>query len=237
MTHCRGNPTFNFHKYMIRALEDDFKEVVGISWYLWAFVIIFLLLNVQGWYTYYWIAFIPFILLLAVGTKLEHVITGLAHDVAEKHVAVEGELVVNPSDEHFWFDNPRLVLNLIHFILFQNAFEIAFFCWIWVQFGLNSCLMGKIDYIVPRIAIGIFIQVVCSYSTLPLYAIVAQMGSSFNKAIFEDHVQESLLGWAKKVKKKQALKLAAQVSPTKRPFVAIQIEVTILTFSTVNLSL
>ncbi|XP_028104108.1 MLO-like protein 1 [Camellia sinensis] len=30
MTHCRGNPKFNFHKYMIRALEDDFKKVVGI---------------------------------------------------------------------------------------------------------------------------------------------------------------------------------------------------------------
>lgn len=29
-THCRGNPKFNFHKYMIRALEDDFKRVVGI---------------------------------------------------------------------------------------------------------------------------------------------------------------------------------------------------------------
>ncbi|KAM7521942.1 hypothetical protein LguiA_011844 [Lonicera macranthoides] len=30
MTHCRGNPKFNFHKYMIRALEDDFRKVVGI---------------------------------------------------------------------------------------------------------------------------------------------------------------------------------------------------------------
>ncbi|KAE8702335.1 hypothetical protein F3Y22_tig00110483pilonHSYRG00241 [Hibiscus syriacus] len=30
MMHCRGNPKFNFHKHMIRALEDDFKQVVGI---------------------------------------------------------------------------------------------------------------------------------------------------------------------------------------------------------------
>ncbi|KAJ0956794.1 hypothetical protein HanPSC8_Chr01g0019671 [Helianthus annuus] len=29
-THCKANPKFNFHKYMIRALEDDFKKVVGI---------------------------------------------------------------------------------------------------------------------------------------------------------------------------------------------------------------
>lgn len=225
-THCPGNPKFNFYKYMIRALEDDFKQVVGISWYLWVFVVIFLLLNVNGWHTYFWIAFIPFILLLAVGTKLEHVIIQLAHEVAEKHMAIEGDLVVQPSDDHFWFNKPRIVLFLIHFILFQNAFEIAFFFWIWVQYGFNSCLMGQVGYIIPRLVIGVFIQVLCSYSTLPLYAIVTQMGSSFKKAIFDEHVQVGLVGWAQKVKKKKAPKTAseaaAQATPGEHPTVAIQ---------------
>ncbi|XP_022743467.1 MLO-like protein 1 [Durio zibethinus] len=226
MRHCKSNPKFNFHKYMIRALEDDFKHVVGISWYLWVFVVIFLLLNVNGWHTYFWIAFIPFILLLAVGTKLEHVITQLAHEVAEKHVAIEGELVVQPSDEHFWFNKPRIILFLIHFILFQNAFEIAFFFWIWVQFGFDSCIMGQIGYIIPRLVIGVFVQVLCSYSTLPLYAIVTQMGSSFKKAIFDEHIQAGLVGWAQKAKKKNALKAAtedaAPASTGQCPSVAIQ---------------
>ncbi|KAK7287284.1 hypothetical protein RIF29_00492 [Crotalaria pallida] len=202
MTHCRGNPKFNFHKYMIRALEDDFKRVVGISWYLWIFVVLFLLLNINGWHTYFWIAFIPFILLLAVGTKLEHVITQLAHEVAEKHAAIEGELVVQPSDDHFWFHRPHIVLFLIHFILFQNSFEIAFFFWIWVTYGFDSCIMGQVRYIVPRLIIGVIIQVLCSYSTLPLYAIVTQMGTHFKKAIFDEQVQARLVGWAQKAKKK-----------------------------------
>ena len=77
--------------------------------------------------------FLSMQLLLAVGTKLEHVIIQLAQEVAEKHVAIEGELVVQPSDEHFWFGHPQIVLFLIHFILFQNSFEIAFFFWIWVS--------------------------------------------------------------------------------------------------------
>lgn len=206
MTHTRGNPKFNFHRYMVRSLEDDFKTVVGISWYLWVFVVIFLLLNINGWHTYFWIAFIPLILLLAVGTKLEHVINQLAYEVAEKHVAIEGELVVQPSDNHFWFHRPGFVHLLIHFILFQNAFEIAFFFWIWVQYGFDSCIMGQIKYIVPRLIIGVFIQVLCSYSTLPLYAIVSQMGSTFKKSIFEEHVQAGLVGWAQKVKKKRGQK-------------------------------
>nr|GMC97526.1 MLO-like protein 1 [Ipomoea batatas] len=205
MTHCRGNRKFNFYEYMIRALEADFKRVVGISWYLWLFVVAFLLLNVHGWHAYFWIAFIPLVLLVAVGTKLEHVITQLAEEVASKHVAIEGgDLIVNPSDDHFWFHRPRLVLILIHIILFQNSFEIAFFFWIWVQYGFNSCIMGQVGYIIPRLVIGVFVQFLCSYSTLPLYAIVTQMGSSFKKAIFQEHIQESLAGWAKKARRRAA---------------------------------
>ncbi|KAL4631744.1 hypothetical protein ACB092_04G001100 [Castanea dentata] len=214
MTHCRGNPQFNFHKYMIRALEADFRKVVGISWYLWLFVVIFLLLNVAGWHAYFWIAFIPFILLLAVGAKLEHVIIQLAHEVAEKHAAIAGALVVQPSDDHFWFHRPRIVLLLIHIILFQNSFELAVFFWIWVQYGFDSCIMGEIGYIIPRLVIGVFVQFVCSYSTLPLYAIVTQMGSSFKKAIFEEHIQEGLVGWARTAKKNKGLRKAANGSTT-----------------------
>ena len=77
-------------------------------------------------------------LLLAVGAKLEHVISQLAHEVAEKHTAIEGDLVVRPSDDHFWFHRPCLVLHLIHFILFQNAFEIAVFFWILVSGRVQS---------------------------------------------------------------------------------------------------
>ncbi|OWM67834.1 hypothetical protein CDL15_Pgr010772 [Punica granatum] len=194
MTHCRGNPKFNFHKYMIRALEADFKRVVGISWYLWIFVVVFLSLNV------------------AVGTKLEHVINQLAHEVAEKHVAIEGDLVVQPSDNHFWFHRPKIVLYLIHIILFQNAFELAFFFFILVQYKFKSCIMGPIGYIIPRLVIGAFVQFLCSYSTLPLYAIVTQMGSSFKKAIFDEHIQEGITVWAQHARKNQMLKKAANAS-------------------------
>ncbi|KAF8664064.1 hypothetical protein HU200_054973 [Digitaria exilis] len=222
-THCRANPKFDFHRYMLRALEADFKKVVGISWYLWIFVVVFMLLNVNGWHTYFWISFIPLLHLLAVGTKLEHVITQLAIEVAEKHSAVEGDLVVNPSDEHFWFGRPKIVLYLIHFILFQNAFEIAFFFWILTTYGFNSCIMDHVPFIVPRLVVGAIIQLLCSYSTLPLYAIVTQMGTFFKKEIFDEHVQQSLVGWAQKAKKRKALKnnggssgAAASANPSTR---------------------
>ncbi|KAF2288110.1 hypothetical protein GH714_004450 [Hevea brasiliensis] len=99
MTHCRGNPNFNFHRYVLRALEDDFKIVVD-------------------------------------GLRKMHL-------------------------NHAGF-TPLVI-----------------------------------------------IQILCSYSTLPLYAIVTQMGSYYKKAIFEEHIQASVLGWAEKAKRKAGLKAAA----------------------------
>ncbi|XP_028778260.1 MLO-like protein 1 [Neltuma alba] len=140
-----ANPKFRFHKYMIEALEVDFVYVFGISWYLWIFVVIFFLINVNGWYTYFWIAFIPLILLLAVGTKLEHVLMLLVRGVDASN-----------ADDHFWFRRPSFVLLLIHFILFQNSFEIAFFFWTWLKtaYSPHACVMGQFAYVIVRLVIG-----------------------------------------------------------------------------------
>ncbi|XP_028778224.1 MLO-like protein 13 [Neltuma alba] len=198
--HWRGEREFDFHEYMMKTLEIDFKKVVGISWYLWLFVVLFLLLNVAGWHTYFWLAFLPLIILLLVGAKLEHIIARLAQESDQKREK-KATKQVKPSDKFFWFHSPRLVLDLIHFILFQNAFEIAFFFWIWFTYGFDSCIMEKIAYVIPRVIMGVIVQVLCSYSTLPLYAIVTQMGSGFKRGMFEEHFENTLIEWRRQLNK------------------------------------
>ncbi|KAE8007845.1 hypothetical protein FH972_004408 [Carpinus fangiana] len=228
--HCPANPGFNFHKYMMRTLEVDFKKVVSISWYLWLFVVVFLLLNVAGWNSYFWLSFLPLILLIFVGAKLENVITRLAQEaVAEKSVHDhEAQQVtewkrdheaarVKPSDEHFWFGRPAIVLYLIQFILFQNSFEIAFFFWILSTYGFKSCIIEKLGFIVTRLIMGVIVQVLCSYSTLPLYALVTQMGSTFKEVLFAEAVGTAVKTWAsggKSKRKERAASGPAQASQT-----------------------
>ncbi|XP_039172677.1 MLO-like protein 15 isoform X2 [Eucalyptus grandis] len=170
-------PKDHFEKYVIRGVQKDFDKVVGISWYLWLFVVLFLLLNVAGWNAYFWISFLPLTLLLAVGTKLEHIVKQRTDKIIAAYHSSAGasELKVTDiefSNEDFWFQKPRLVLNLIHIILFQNSFELAFFFFILFQYDLHSCIIGKVDYVIPRLVIGVFVQIMCSYRTLPLYAII-----------------------------------------------------------------
>ncbi|KAF7078582.1 hypothetical protein CFC21_082994 [Triticum aestivum] len=212
LRHYPNRLDFDFHKYMVRALEHDFKEVVGISWYLWLFVIVFLLLNINGWHTYFWLSFLPLILLLIVGTKLEHISTRLAQEAAECSDEASGNPWTKPCKEHFWFSHPRAVLHLIHFILFQNSFEMAFFFWVLATYGFDSCIMENRSYALPRLAIGIIVQVLCSYSTLPLYAIVTHMGGDIKLQAFGEHVHVSVHSWATDVKKK-ATSLPAHPHP------------------------
>ncbi|MCL7026761.1 hypothetical protein MKW94_024647 [Papaver nudicaule] len=186
---------FNFQKYINRSLEEDFKVVVGISPPIWFFAVLFLLFNTHGWFSYLWLPFIPFIIILLVGTKLQVIITRMGLRIQEKGDVVKGVPVVQPADDLFWFGRPRLVLYLIHFVLFQNAFQLAFFVWTWYEFGLRSCFHEHIEDVVIRISMGVLIQILCSYVTLPLYALVTQMGSSMKSSIFNDNIAAALKKW------------------------------------------
>ncbi|KVH93056.1 Mlo-related protein [Cynara cardunculus var. scolymus] len=164
---------YDFHSYMIRSMEEEFQRIVGVSGPLWGFVVAFMLFNIKGSNLYFWIAIIPITLVLLVGTKLQHVIATLALESA----GITGyfaETRLKPRDELFWFKKPELLLSLIHFILFQNAFELASFFWFWWQFGYNSCFIKNHMLVYIRLILGFVGQFLCSYSTLPLYALVTQ---------------------------------------------------------------
>ncbi|KAM1212150.1 hypothetical protein ACFX13_003834 [Malus domestica] len=163
-----------------------------------------------GWHAYFLITFSPLVLLLAVGTKLEYVITQMAKEFAERYTARAGDAIVKPSDDHFWFHKPESLLFLTHIIVFQNSFQLAFCFWKWYQYRFDSCMMGEVGYVIPRLAIGAFIQLLCSYSIFPLHAIVTQLGTSMKPAIFEAFdTARSIARWHQAVKRSRALRKAA----------------------------
>ncbi|GLJ40680.1 hypothetical protein SUGI_0840060 [Cryptomeria japonica] len=195
---------YDFHSYMIHSMEDEFKEIVGISAPLWGFVIAFMLCNVNGSNLYFWISIIPITLVLLVGAKLQHVIATLALEnagISESFVGTK----LKPRDELFWFNRPELLLSLIHFILFQNAFELASFFWFWWQFGYDSCFLHHHLLVYIRLLLGFAGQFLCSYSTLPLYALVTQMGTNYKAALIPPRIRETLNGLGKAAKKKRRL--------------------------------
>jgi mlo protein len=102
---------------------------------------------------------LPLILLLIVGTKLELISTRLAQEAADCPDEATGNPWTKPCKEHFWFSKPRIVLHLIHFILFQNSFEMGFFFWVLATYGFDSCIMENKIYALPRLAIGSVLKV------------------------------------------------------------------------------
>lgn len=210
--HLAPGSQFNFQKYIKRSLEDDFKLVVGVSPVLWASFVLFLLLNVEGFKILYIGSALPVIIILAVGTKLQAIMTRMALGITDKHAVVQGMPLVQGNDEYFWFRRPQLILHLIHFALFQNAFQITYFFWIWYSFGKNSCYHPDFKIALVKVAIALGVLCLCSYITLPLYALVTQMGSRMKKSVFDEQTSKALKKWRMAVKKKKG----GKASTTKR---------------------
>ncbi|XP_039845655.1 MLO-like protein 9 isoform X2 [Panicum virgatum] len=200
--HLAPGSKFDFQKYIKRSLEDDFKVIVGISPPLWASALIFLLLNVNGWHTMLWISIMPVVIILSVGTKLQGIICRMAIDITERHAVIQGIPLVQVSDSYFWFARPTFVLFLIHFTLFQNGFQIIYFLWILYEYGMDSCFNDSEEFVFARLCLGVVVQVLCSYVTLPLYALVSQMGSTMKQSIFDEQTSKALKNWRAGVKKK-----------------------------------
>nr|KJB10418.1 hypothetical protein B456_001G200000 [Gossypium raimondii] len=209
--HLAPGSKFNFQKYIKRSLEDDFKIVVGVSPVLWASFVVYLLLNVRGWHALFWASLVPVIIILAVGTKLQAILTKMALEITERHAVVQGMPLVQASDQYFWFGRPQLVLHLIHFALFQNAFQITYFLWIWYAFGIKSCFHADFTLAIIKVSLGVGVLCLCSYITLPLYALVTQMGSRMKRSIFDEQTSKALKKWHMAAKKRGN----ARKSPTR----------------------
>ncbi|KAK4439991.1 MLO-like protein 12 [Sesamum alatum] len=202
--HFAEGSNFDFQKYLKRAFEKDFEVVVGMRLWIWIFSVLFIFFNAYVFHNYAWLPFIPFLMLLVVGTKLQSIITKMCLDSSDKSHVIRGALLVRPSDHFFWFDRPKLLLHLMHLISFQNSFQLAFFTWSWYKFGLRSCFHRETEDIVIRLAMGVVIPILCGYVTLPLYALVTQMGTSMGNSVFPERVVGGLKRWHAKARRNLA---------------------------------
>nr|CAD1824612.1 unnamed protein product [Ananas comosus var. bracteatus] len=193
--------SYDFHKYIVRSMEDDYHGSVGISWPLWVYAIICIFVNIHGLNIYFWLSFVPAILVMLVGTELQHVVAQLALEVVEATGPCVGTQL-KPRDDLFWFGKPEILLWLIQFISFQNAFEMATLIWSLWELSAQACFMKNHYMVIIRLVSGLLVQFWCSYCTLPLNVIITQMGSKFKKSLISESVRESLHSWCKRVKGK-----------------------------------
>ncbi|KAA3467181.1 MLO protein-like protein 1-like [Gossypium australe] len=176
------------------------------------------------------------IILVLVGTKLELIIMEMAEEIQERSAVVRGAPVVEPNNKYFWFNRPRWILFLIHYTLFQNAFQMAYFLWVVPRFLYPRetvlCSGKGCSWAVPSNSMqlhylpAVFLgdatlqvhRVLNSSDTLlrdSLYARgleyfnlakTLRMGSHMKTAIFEEQTAKALKNWRKAAKKRNKQK-------------------------------
>ena len=61
--------------------------------------------------------------------------------------------------------------------------------------GLKKCYHQNIGLSIMKVVVGITLQIMCSYMTFPLYALVTQMGSNMKRTIFDEQTNKALTNW------------------------------------------
>ncbi|WCJ32643.1 Seven transmembrane MLO family protein [Euphorbia peplus] len=193
--------TYDFQGYMLRSMEEEFRDIVGMSLPLWIYAMCCIFLDFHESNVYFWISFLPAILVLLIGTKLHRVVVKLAVEIMGTAPRL-GNLPLNLRNELFWFGKPKLLLWLIQLITFQNAFEMAAFLWSLWEIRDSSCFMTNQWFIAIRLVFGVVAQFWCSFITFPLYIIVTQMDARLKRTVVSEGVRKSIHGWTRRVKAK-----------------------------------
>ncbi|KAI3702867.1 hypothetical protein L6452_28620 [Arctium lappa] len=88
-------------------------------------------------------------------------------------------------------------------VITKNAFELASFFWFWWQFGYDSCFLKHHLMVYMRLILGFAGQFLFSYSTLPLYALVTQMGTNYKAALIPQRIRDTIHGWGKETRRRR----------------------------------
>ncbi|GKV44088.1 hypothetical protein SLEP1_g51314 [Rubroshorea leprosula] len=179
--------TYDFHNYMLRSMEEEFCDIVGISVPLWIYGILCIILDFHGSDLYFCLSFLPAMLILLIGMKLHRVVIMLASEVVDNSPWMQ-QHKFHLRDELFWFRRPRLVLRLIQFISFQNAYEMASFIWSLWEIKDSTCFMENSIFMIIRLTFGVISQCWCSFLTFPLYVIIAEVFRFFNSSCSALHL-------------------------------------------------
>ncbi len=149
------NDDFNFEHQVEEVHSKDFKELVGISWWMWLVIIIQTLLD--GFLPSSLAAakilntYISVVCAILVGVKLMYLFEDIFHAIIDKHrehekdgasyklfhtgkvTQLDLDVLQNCSDETdlseiettFWCQKESVLLNMIRLIMFQNSIVMA----------------------------------------------------------------------------------------------------------------
>ncbi|KAH7306863.1 hypothetical protein KP509_22G034700 [Ceratopteris richardii] len=223
--HCPAYPDFKFHKFIMRAFEDDCKRVVGIGWKLWTYAVVWILVDIHGWESSWLVYLVPLIIVLLIGAVMQQIITHMANNILNKNAVIEGDATIMPDDRNFGHRRPRLILKAFHYLVFQNAIGTAFPIWAAVTFSAHNCLYNTTAIVGGAIVVRLVVQLYLGLFILPVYALISQMDSGFKKSVFSKEVNLGLSRWRMRAKKVYSSKRSndAQTNDIQVDFVPLQV--------------
>ena len=185
---------FKFYAFVDEELERDFGNLAGISWWMWILIAIQILIEGFMHQPISYGTSLALILSSFVGAKMILEVKHLSFQVLSKFdkngdgtidiqelKTMETENAdLNGVEPNFWFNRPKLMLQIFRALMFQNAISVMTGIFYTMYFGRgNNCYMGSradCDVYVPQF-IGLIVWIHHGAVVLPHYALVMHLGN------------------------------------------------------------
>ena len=209
---------FNFHDFLRESMEEDMSSIIGMNVLMWGLSMVFVMIP---WILFLYAGIGCLVVMLAVGTILESVALRLSQAAYERF-SIEDHAGENKTDKltkrrtlrreidaknFFWRGNPRLMLLIFQFTLFENAISLAMLCFsLWQDkswLTVNSHIGIGAAWVLFGVDFLVFLH--SALFILPVYAITSTVGS---------HCATSLQQYAKKMGISPDVALQAYMSRT-----------------------
>jgi carbonic anhydrase len=184
---------FDFNTMCIQQQDRDFAHLVGIEPWMWLILVTQFILD--GYTNSVFLktlgTWLAVAMLLAVGTKLMQVFRQITYGVADAYdderdgmvekedlERLQGEKVdpnqLNHLQPQFWRGNPRILLQILRYVMFQFSVvmaELTFY--MWQLGGLHACYFQSRP-IWPLMLCMVFLMMLhMGLITVPLYSLVS----------------------------------------------------------------
>ena len=189
---------FEFNNVLLDTQDQDFAELVGIEPWMWGVLMVQCILDgytastTTGIFLKTIGTWIAFSLVLTVGTKLVSVFRSVVYGVADVYDTERDGVIdqndldrlqgkdgeINPEEldavvPEFWKDDPKLLLQLLRFAMFQFSVTLAE-CTFYIWQISHSCYFqsrGSFIWVVLIIVLGSLILL--GFVIVPLYSLVS----------------------------------------------------------------
>ena len=187
---------FSFHEELHGDLQDGYKNIIGVSSWMWLILSTQLVLKAYV-FDFAYGNYASILLILIAGSKLDRIKSKMTVEIfdaadtdksgtmsEEEFAALQTADATTQSalvalEPDFWRNDPNIILTLIRVVIWLNSTEIGTTLYFIFWTGFDGCYVKQRTWawILGNLCVTLLVAGHCSLNVIPLFSLTSNLGS------------------------------------------------------------